>query len=118
MVQWVMRLPSRRTLYIANSDQKLDGCDQNKYKSSNFNGESGAIVTVGMENIIAPPPDYNSINLPKELEGLHEKYSATCRLFKYQELLSATSNFLAGLFHSSFLSATIYFSPSSGNWLT
>ncbi|XP_044479294.1 probable receptor-like serine/threonine-protein kinase At5g57670 isoform X1 [Mangifera indica] len=37
----------------------------------------------------------NSTKLPNELEGLHEKYSATCRPFKYQELLSATSNFLA-----------------------
>ena len=108
MVQWVMRLPSRRTLYIANSDQKQDGCDQNEYNSPNFNGESGAIVRVGMDNVIAPPsPDHNSINLTKELECLHEKYSATCRLFKYQELLSATSNFLAGLFYSSFLFATI-----------
>ncbi|XP_022768078.1 probable receptor-like serine/threonine-protein kinase At5g57670 [Durio zibethinus] len=89
VVQWVMRLPSRRTLCIANSDQKQD-------KSSNFDGESGAIVPVGTENVIAPPsPDHNSINLSKELEGLHEKYSATCRLFKYHELLSATSNFLA-----------------------
>ncbi|CAN1234585.1 Protein kinase STUNTED [Linum perenne] len=33
-------------------------------------------------------------SLPKELEDLHEKYSATCRLFKLQELASATSSFL------------------------
>ncbi|OMO91237.1 hypothetical protein CCACVL1_07181 [Corchorus capsularis] len=93
VVQWVMRLPSRRTLYIGNSDQKQDMFDQSENKSSNFDG---AIVPVGVENVITPPsPDYNSRNLPKELEGLHEKYSATCRLFKYQELLSATSNFLA-----------------------
>ncbi|XVE95553.1 hypothetical protein REPUB_Repub02eG0107800 [Reevesia pubescens] len=96
VVQWVMRLPSRRTLYMANSDQKQESCDQSEYKSSHFDGESGAIVPVGIQNGISPPsPDHNSINLPKELEGLHEKYSATCRLFKYQELLSATSNFLA-----------------------
>ncbi|XWS25078.1 hypothetical protein CRYUN_Cryun27aG0040200 [Craigia yunnanensis] len=96
MVQWVMRLPSRRTLFIANSGQKQEGCNQNEYKSSNFDGKSSAIVPVGTENVIAPPSlGQNSINLPKELEGLHEKYSATCRLFKYQEILSATSNFLA-----------------------
>ncbi|XVE60268.1 hypothetical protein DITRI_Ditri05aG0115300 [Diplodiscus trichospermus] len=96
VVQWVMRLPSRRTLYITNSDKKQEGCNQSGYKSSNFDRESRAIVPVGTENAIAPPsPDHNSIKLPKELEGLHEKYSATCRLFKYQELLSATSNFLA-----------------------
>ena len=108
VVQWVMRLPSRRTLYLANSEQKQEGCYQSEFKSSNFDGESGAIVPVGTGNVIAPPsPDHNSINLTKELECLHEKYSATCRLFKYQELLSATSNFLAGLFYSSFLFATI-----------
>ncbi|XVE55264.1 hypothetical protein DITRI_Ditri03aG0145300 [Diplodiscus trichospermus] len=96
VVQWVMRLPSRPTLYIANSEKKQEGCYQSEYKSSNFDGENGAIVPVNMEKVIAPPsPDHNSINLPKELEGLHEKYSATCRLFKYQELLSATSSFLA-----------------------
>ncbi|XP_052880774.1 protein kinase STUNTED isoform X1 [Gossypium arboreum] len=95
VVQWVMRLPSRRTLLLTNSDKKQD-CDQTEFKASNFDGESGAIVPVGNENAIAPlSPDDNSINLPKELEGLHEKYSATCRLFKYQELVSATSNFLA-----------------------
>ncbi|KAK8600829.1 hypothetical protein V6N13_059424 [Hibiscus sabdariffa] len=96
VVHWLMRLPSRRTLSITNSDQKQEGCDQIEFKSSNFNGESGAIVPVGKENAIAQlSPDENSINLPKELQGLHEKYSATCRLFKYQELVSATSNFLA-----------------------
>ncbi|XP_022749060.1 probable receptor-like serine/threonine-protein kinase At5g57670 [Durio zibethinus] len=96
VVQWVMRLPSRGTLYMDNSEQKQEGCYQSEYKSSNFDGESGAIVPVGVENFIAQrSPDHNSINLPKELEGLHEKYSATCRLFKYQELLSAASNFLA-----------------------
>ncbi|KAK6257587.1 hypothetical protein QUC31_001046 [Theobroma cacao] len=109
VVQWVMRLPSRRTLFLANSDQKQEGCTQSEYKSSSFDGESGAIVLVGTENVIAPPsPDQNSRNLPKELEGLHEKYSATCRLFKYQELVSATSNFLAENFIGKGGSSQVY----------
>ncbi|WRX29917.1 Protein kinase domain - like 10 [Theobroma cacao] len=109
VVQWVMRLPSRRTLFLANSDQKQEGCTQSEYKSSSFDGESGAIVPVGTENVIAPPsPDQNSRNLPKELEGLHEKYSATCRLFKYQELVSATSNFLAENFIGKGGSSQVY----------
>ncbi|XP_039033232.1 probable receptor-like serine/threonine-protein kinase At5g57670 [Hibiscus syriacus] len=96
VVQWLMRLPSRSTLSITNSYQKQEGRDQIELKSSNFDGERGAIVPVGKENAITPLSlDNNSINLPKELEGLHEKYSATCRLFKYKELVSATSNFLA-----------------------
>ncbi|KAB1203137.1 Receptor-like cytosolic serine/threonine-protein kinase RBK2 [Morella rubra] len=39
-------------------------------------------------------PEHSPRRLPEELEGLHEKYSSTCRLFKYRELVSATSNFL------------------------
>ncbi|XVF39250.1 hypothetical protein PTKIN_Ptkin01aG0020200 [Pterospermum kingtungense] len=94
VVQWVMRLPSRGTLCIAGSEQKQEGCNKSEIKSG-FDGESCAIVSVGVDNVIAmPSSDHNSLNLPKELEGLHEKYSATCRLFKYHELLSATSNFM------------------------
>lgn len=98
VVQWALRLPSRQPSYVTNSDLKQNGYDQGDYESSSLNGESGAIVPVGNEiGSSTPSPDHNSEELPKELEGLHEKYSATCRLFKYQELLSATSDFLAGL---------------------
>ncbi|GLT55842.1 hypothetical protein SLA2020_289300 [Shorea laevis] len=96
VVQWVMRLPSRRTLYLSNSDCKNDCFDQSEDKASNVDEESGAIVPVGIEAVTFPPSlDHSSRSLPKELEGLHDKYSATCRLFKYQELASAASNFLA-----------------------
>jgi hypothetical protein len=99
VVQWAMRLPSRQlSLSTVNSDHKQDVSDKGE-EQLNLDGESGAIVAVGMETATAPlSPDHNSRSLPKELEGLHEKYSATCRLFQCQELLSATSNFLAGLF--------------------
>ncbi|KAG5381167.1 hypothetical protein IGI04_029009 [Brassica rapa subsp. trilocularis] len=30
---------------------------------------------------------------PKELEGLYERFSSACQVFKYKELVSATSNF-------------------------
>ncbi|CAK7346908.1 unnamed protein product [Dovyalis caffra] len=96
VVQWAMRLPSRQlTLSTVNSDHKQDGSDKGE-EQLNLDGESGAIVAVGMETATTlPSSDHNSRNPAKELEGLHEKYSATCRLFQYQELLSATSNFLA-----------------------
>nr|TKS00678.1 putative receptor-like serine/threonine-protein kinase [Populus alba] len=96
VVQWAMRLPSRQlSLSTVNSDHKQDVSDKGEAQL-NLDGESGAIVAVGMETATAPlSPDHNSRSLPKELEGLHEKYSATCRLFQGQELLSATSNFLA-----------------------
>ncbi|KAJ7006560.1 receptor-like serine/threonine-protein kinase [Populus alba x Populus x berolinensis] len=90
VVQW-----DQLSLSTVNSDHKQDGSDKGEDKF-NLDGESGAIVAVGMETATAPHnPDHNSRSPPKELEGLHEKYSATCRLFQYQELLSATSNFLA-----------------------
>ncbi|KAL5704526.1 hypothetical protein ACHQM5_022940 [Ranunculus cassubicifolius] len=56
-----------------------------------LDGESGAMVLVG--NNPSAFPDDESTNLPKKLEFLHEKYSSTCRLFVYQELATATSNF-------------------------
>lgn len=89
VVQWAMQLPSRHS----------------EYQSSNLNSESGAIVPVDTETTTTTAPssfENNSKNLPRELEGLLEKYSSTCRLFKYQELLSATSNFLPGLLHKLF----------------
>ncbi|KAF5749068.1 L-type lectin-domain containing receptor kinase II.1-like [Tripterygium wilfordii] len=95
VVQWALRLPSRQISSRINLDRKQICGDQGTILSSNLDGESGAIVPVGTETMTAPlSPDESSIGLPKELDGLHEKYSASCRLFKYQELLSATSNFL------------------------
>ncbi|KAJ0026406.1 hypothetical protein Pint_08089 [Pistacia integerrima] len=96
VVQWALRLPSRQPSLITDSDLKQSSCAQGNIESSSLDGESGAIVPVGNEIVrTSSSPDKNSTKLPNELEGLHEKYSATCRLFKYQELLSATSNFLA-----------------------
>ncbi|XP_050235442.1 protein kinase STUNTED-like [Mercurialis annua] len=91
VVQWAMRLPSRQlSSSISSLDHKQNGQDQ-----PSLDGESGAIVAVSTDTLAVPPSlDHNS-NLPKELEGIQEKYSATCRLFTYQELLLATSNFLA-----------------------
>ncbi|KAK3230559.1 hypothetical protein Dsin_002440 [Dipteronia sinensis] len=94
VVQWALRLPTR-PLYITKSDLKQICYDRDDEKSSNLDGESGAIVPVSSEVVsVRPSSNHDSIELPKELEDLHEKYSATCRLFKYQELLSATSDFL------------------------
>ncbi|KAG8660525.1 probable receptor-like serine/threonine-protein kinase At5g57670 isoform X2 [Manihot esculenta] len=95
VVQWAMRLPSRQfSSYISNLDHKHNGCDQAENQSG-LDGESGAIVPIGTEKLTVPASPSHPKSLPKELEGLHEKYSATCRLFNYQELLAATSNFLA-----------------------
>ncbi|KAL5843945.1 hypothetical protein ACOSQ4_009903 [Xanthoceras sorbifolium] len=96
VVQWALRLPTRQPSYITKSDLKQNSYDRGDDKFSDLDGESGAIVLLDSAIVSAPPSFYHdSIELPKELESLHEKYSATCRLFKYQELLSATSGFLA-----------------------
>lgn len=91
VVQWAMQLPSRYCLPIENSA----GSDSEGQKE--VNGESLAIVPVGTENVSSlSSPDHIARTLPKELERFHDKYSATCRLFKFDELVSATSNFQPG----------------------
>ncbi|XP_076916813.1 protein kinase STUNTED-like [Bidens hawaiensis] len=97
VVQWAMKLPVRHCFQITDSDSRNDGVfhDQ-KDGSVEATAENRAIVCVGgdeFQSDLSSSPDHDSVSLPKELEGLHDKYSATCRLFKYQELLSATQNF-------------------------
>lgn len=100
VVQWALRLPSRHFLSIENINEK-GRCKHDEDQPSKLNGETGAIIPVGNDTLPAPSsPESTSKTLPKELEGLHEKYSATCRLFKYEELLSATSKFIPGLYFS------------------
>ncbi|KAI3504891.1 hypothetical protein L1887_26666 [Cichorium endivia] len=93
VVQWAMRLPTRHCFQITNSESQND---DKKDGSLDINPQNGAIVCVSGDEYhsdLSSSPDHDSVHLPKELEGLHEKYSATCRLFQYRELLSATSNF-------------------------
>ncbi|PIA47567.1 hypothetical protein AQUCO_01400306v1 [Aquilegia coerulea] len=75
--------PDREAINISKED-----------RTSDLDGETGAIVLVGDNPNPSASPDRESKSLPKELESLHEKYSSNCRLFQYQELLAATSNFL------------------------
>lgn len=102
VVQWAMRLPCRNLSYGVDHDKKPSICDQGQRdqdQGAALDSESGALVLVSSEIGTTSSPECNSRSIPKELEGLHEKYSSTCRLFEYQELVSATSNFLPGLFH-------------------
>ncbi|KAH6832143.1 kinase with adenine nucleotide alpha hydrolases-like domain-containing protein [Perilla frutescens var. hirtella] len=97
VVQWALRLPSRYCLYVENSIRKDNDSSHDQDQSSKLDGETGAIVPVGNETVSVPPsPDRVSRSLPEELEGLHEKYSATCRLFKFRELELVTSIFTPG----------------------
>ncbi|TKY56099.1 Receptor cytosolic serine/threonine-protein kinase RBK2 [Spatholobus suberectus] len=94
VVQWAMQLPSRNLSYATHHDHKTNNCDRDKDRFLGLDTKSGALVPVDAEIGTASSPEDNSRSIPKELEGLHEKYSSTCRLFKYQELVLATSNFL------------------------
>ncbi|KAL3504289.1 hypothetical protein ACH5RR_034130 [Cinchona calisaya] len=94
VLQWALWLPSRHFLSIDSNDMGRV-FDHDKDQSSKLHGECGAIVPVGNKTVSAPvSPDSILEPLPKGLAGLHKKYSATCRLFKYHELVSATSNFI------------------------
>lgn len=97
VVQWAMRLPSRYfTLSIEDSPRKDEDSDHD-HDHDQLDGETGAMVPVGNETVFVPcSPSRLSRSIPEELEGLHEKYSATCRLFQFKELESATSNFQPG----------------------
>lgn len=102
VVQWAMSLPNRN---VSNGgvdhDKQLSICDQGWDQLAGLNSQCVALVPV--ESVIGKTyslPESTLKIIPKELEGLPEKYSSTCRLFEYQELVSATSNFLPGLFPS------------------
>ncbi|KAK9073136.1 hypothetical protein SSX86_007459 [Deinandra increscens subsp. villosa] len=96
VVQWAMRLPVRSQLLITNSDVSDEKQDRS------VDGESGAIVPVHGDEFqsesCCSANTTDSISLPEELEGFHEKYSSSCRLFNFQELAAATMNFHPGLF--------------------
>ncbi|RWW09552.1 hypothetical protein GW17_00026961 [Ensete ventricosum] len=93
VVQWAKRLPSRySSVHPDRKSKKLEG-----NTTLNLDGESGAIVPVGAD---LPPPHFLLSDaegrLPEELESLRRKFSSVCRLFSYEELEQATSNFLHG----------------------
>ncbi|CAA7047822.1 unnamed protein product [Microthlaspi erraticum] len=90
VAQWVLKLPSRTNSVVGTSDTKRIGYDSsesedNNDKFSSLNTESRAIV-----------PHNTPRRFPEESEGLHERFSTSCKSFKYKELVSATSNFCPG----------------------
>ncbi|KAJ8531169.1 hypothetical protein K7X08_026603 [Anisodus acutangulus] len=96
VVQWALCLPSRHLLCIEDDADKKNLCsdDDESHQALAIDEKSGAIVSVNHETTsLKSSPDNPPRTLPRELEGLHEKYSATCRLFKFQELFLATLRF-------------------------
>ncbi|KNA07465.1 hypothetical protein SOVF_171640 [Spinacia oleracea] len=94
MVRRVLRFPGRHSSMAVHPDRKRRESPQMDDHLSDMSAESGAIVPVTDVAASVPSSPFNGFKyLVKELEGLLEKYSSICRLFTYQELLSATSNF-------------------------
>ncbi|XP_060198316.1 protein kinase STUNTED-like [Lycium barbarum] len=96
VVQWALCLPSRHLLCMEDDADKknLRSDDDESRQAPALDEESGAIVPVNhVTTSSKSSPDNSPRTLPRELEGLHEKYSAMCRLFKFQELFLATLSF-------------------------
>ncbi|XP_031396073.1 probable serine/threonine-protein kinase PBL5 [Punica granatum] len=94
VVQQVLRLPSTQSSAVVYPDQKHSNNVQNDDRSCDLNAERGAIVPIGSKGVCPLSLDSASMNTLKELGGPHEKYSSTCRLFNYEELLVATSDLM------------------------
>ncbi|KAK4372087.1 hypothetical protein RND71_007471 [Anisodus tanguticus] len=92
VMQWVWKRPSRQSFAAIYPDHKQSASDKDEPHRTNLDEEKGAIVPAGSD--ANPISDECFVILPKELEGLSERYSSICRLFSYQELCSATSDFL------------------------
>ncbi|KAJ4872878.1 Protein kinase protein with adenine nucleotide alpha hydrolases-like domain [Raphanus sativus] len=69
VAQWVLKLPSRTNSLVSSSTSEA------KQLSTSLNNES----LDGNDSMI--------------VKGLHERFSTSCRSFKYKELVSATSSF-------------------------
>ncbi|XP_015074101.1 probable receptor-like serine/threonine-protein kinase At5g57670 [Solanum pennellii] len=94
VVQWALCLPTRHLLCIEDANRRDLHSAADESQAPALDEKSGAIVPVNHETISSKSSPENSPRaLPRELDGLHVKYSATCRLFKFQELLLATLKF-------------------------
>ncbi|XP_065875191.1 protein kinase STUNTED isoform X2 [Euphorbia lathyris] len=96
IVKWVLKLPSLNSSSVVYPDKKQSIVCMKENKFSNLEGDNGAIVAIDGPQVPWSPisPSHASNGIPEELIGLHEKYSSSCRLFSYEELRMATSNFV------------------------
>ncbi|XP_019458709.1 PREDICTED: probable receptor-like serine/threonine-protein kinase At5g57670 [Lupinus angustifolius] len=89
--QQASRQPNCHSSDVVHQENKLKTGQNDK---STLDGESGAIVPFGSDDIILPPSLCSDLSgLAKDLLVLREKYSSTCRLYSFQELAAATANF-------------------------
>ncbi|KAL0349389.1 UNVERIFIED_CONTAM: putative protein kinase [Sesamum angustifolium] len=93
VVQWLLRTPRRQSDAAIYPDQKQISASNRDDCYLGLDGEKGAIV---LHSDDTNSDAYCNNNFLEELKDLGEKYSATCRLFSYQELLLAANNFTPG----------------------
>ncbi|XP_068652126.1 protein kinase STUNTED-like isoform X2 [Aristolochia californica] len=93
VVQWAMHLPCRHLTAAIHLDDKQAKLED--LITISLDGKSGAMVLVrdSVSTTVDEIHRDGAKNIPKESESLHEKYSSTCRLFSYKELVQVTSNF-------------------------
>uniref|UniRef100_A0A804P691 Protein kinase domain-containing protein n=1 Tax=Zea mays TaxID=4577 RepID=A0A804P691_MAIZE len=88
MVQWAMRLPSRYTSVHPDGKPLKPGASPRL----NCDSETESTAAVEPESMFSFA-FYDVAWPPSELESLREKYSSVCRMFSYEELKLATSNY-------------------------
>lgn len=91
VMQWILRLPSRQSDAAIYPDQKQTSTPDTAECLSDLDPDMGAIVLYSADN---NSNAYSSKLFSEELKALGEKYSSTCQLFSYPDLLSATNNFM------------------------
>jgi hypothetical protein len=91
MVQWAMRLPSRYTSVHPDGKPLKPGASPRL----NCDSETESTAAVEPESMFSFA-FYDVAWPPSELESLREKYSSVCRMFSYEELKLATSNYSPG----------------------
>nr|CAD1817784.1 unnamed protein product [Ananas comosus var. bracteatus] len=89
VVQWAMRR-SNRNAAIHPDSKSLKSSSNTKTNSDSDSGSNFMLYTDSIQDFAF----YDEEGWPpKELDSLREKYSSVCRLFRYEELKLATSNF-------------------------
>lgn len=95
VMRWILRLPSQQSDAAVYPDQKQISTPDTSDCLSISDPDKGAIVLYSTDDNSNP---YSSEIFMEELKALGEKYSTTCKLFSYQDLLLATNNFAEGMF--------------------
>ncbi|CAA2953579.1 probable receptor-like serine threonine- kinase At5g57670 [Olea europaea subsp. europaea] len=92
-MQRTLKLPGCQSVTAIYPDKKhMNLSNNDECHCTDLDAEKGAIVPyVAGSNSVSD----SSKTISRELDGLGKKYSSTCRIFSYQELLLATNSFTA-----------------------